>query len=186
MSSSDKIVYAPRDESGHANSRKVRSTSPKVIATESYLARWQPSAYGLGPSFSRSITFSRSKNPRPTAWGSHSRARQLTTTFGLVRRTWRSLRIPSLSSLYAKATIYNACTISAVFHAYKAGLMLFTFHWSGGKSYWRHTFIPGGGKKMTSALLLLPAGVKVTSIFTFTRGTIIDGEQKFTHKFAFA
>ena len=39
MSSSDKIVYAPRDESGHANSRKVRSTWPKVIATESYLAQ---------------------------------------------------------------------------------------------------------------------------------------------------
>ena len=38
MSSSDKIVYAPRAESGHANSRKVRSTWPKVIATESYLA----------------------------------------------------------------------------------------------------------------------------------------------------
>ena len=38
MSSSDKIVYAPRAESGHANSHKVRSTWPKVIATESYLA----------------------------------------------------------------------------------------------------------------------------------------------------
>ena len=35
MSSSDKIVYAPRAESGHANTRKVRSTWPKVIATES-------------------------------------------------------------------------------------------------------------------------------------------------------
>ena len=53
MSSSDKIVYPSRDESGHANSRKVRSTWPKVIATESYLARWQRSAYGLGPSFPR-------------------------------------------------------------------------------------------------------------------------------------
>ena len=39
---------------------------------------------------------------------------------------------------------------------------------------------------MTLALLLLPAGVKVTFIFTFTRANIIDGEQKFTHKFAFA
>ena len=54
MSSSDKIVYAPRAESGNAHSRKVRSTWPKVIATESYLARWQPSAYRLGPSFPRS------------------------------------------------------------------------------------------------------------------------------------
>ena len=54
MCSSDKIVYAPRAESGHANSRKVRSTWPKVIVTESYLARWHPSAYGLGPSFPRS------------------------------------------------------------------------------------------------------------------------------------
>ena len=39
---------------------------------------------------------------------------------------------------------------------------------------------------MTSALLLLPAGVNVTFIFTFTRGNIIDGEQIFTHKFAFS
>ena len=54
ITSSDKIVYAPRGESGHANSSKVRSTWPKVIATESYLERWQPSAYGLGPSFPRS------------------------------------------------------------------------------------------------------------------------------------
>ena len=34
---------------------------------------------------------------------------------------------------------------------------------------------------MTSALLLLSAGVKVTFIFIFTRANIIDGEQKFTH-----
>ena len=61
MSSSDKIVYASRYQSDHASSRKVRSTWPKVIATESYLA----------------------------------------ITFGFVRRTWRSLRIPSLWSLYA-------------------------------------------------------------------------------------
>ena len=39
---------------------------------------------------------------------------------------------------------------------------------------------------MTSALLLLPAGVKVSSIFTFTRANIMDGEQKFTQKFIFA
>ena len=39
---------------------------------------------------------------------------------------------------------------------------------------------------MTSVLLLLPAGVKVTFIFTFIRANIIDAEQKFTHKFAFA
>ena len=38
MSSLGKIVYAPRGESGHANSRKVRNTWPKVIATERYLA----------------------------------------------------------------------------------------------------------------------------------------------------
>ena len=38
---------------------------------------------------------------------------------------------------------------------------------------------------MTSALLFLPAGVKVNSIFTFTRANTIDGEQKFTHKFTF-
>ena len=101
MSSSDKIVYAPRDESGHAHSRKVRSTWPKVIATESYRAReWRPEAVGRGLSPCE-ITFSRGKNPRPTASGSHSRARHLTITFGLVRRTWRSLRIPPLSSLYA-------------------------------------------------------------------------------------
>ena len=60
MSSSDKIVYAPRGESGHANSRKVRSTSPNVIASESYLPC--------------SIIFPRGKNRRPTAAGSHSRA----------------------------------------------------------------------------------------------------------------
>ena len=36
------------------------------------------------------------------------------------------------------------------------------------------------------ALLFSEAGVKVTFIFTFTRANIIDGEQKFTHKFAFA
>ena len=35
---SGKIVYTPRGESVHANSRKVRSTWPKVIATESYRA----------------------------------------------------------------------------------------------------------------------------------------------------
>ena len=94
-------LYARRAESGHANSRKVRSTWPKVIATESYLARWHPSAYGLGPSFPRSKNFSRGKNLRPTASAPNSRARQLTITFGLVRRTWRSLCIPPLSSLYA-------------------------------------------------------------------------------------
>ena len=38
MSLSGKIVYAPRGESGHANSRKVVGTWPKVIATERYLA----------------------------------------------------------------------------------------------------------------------------------------------------
>ena len=59
MSSSDKIVYAPRAKSGHANSRKVRSTWLKVIMAESYLARGHPSVYGLGPSFPRTITFSR-------------------------------------------------------------------------------------------------------------------------------
>ena len=37
--------------------------------------------------------------------------------------------------------------------------------------------------KVTDVILLLPAGVKVTFIFAFTRGNIIDGEQKFTHKF---
>ena len=37
---------------------------------------------------------------------------------------------------------------------------------------------------MTSAFLLLPAVVKVTFIFTFTRANIIDGKQKFTHNFA--
>ena len=75
MTSSNKIVYAPRDQSGHANSRKVRSTWSKVIATESYFA--------------------------PTATDSHSRARRLAITFGLVQGTWRVLRIPSLSSLHA-------------------------------------------------------------------------------------
>ena len=39
MSSLRKIVYAPRGESDHATLRKVRSTWPKVIATESDLAR---------------------------------------------------------------------------------------------------------------------------------------------------
>ena len=38
MSSSGQIVYAPRDESGHVNLRKVRITWPKVIATQRYLA----------------------------------------------------------------------------------------------------------------------------------------------------
>ena len=38
MSSSGKIAYASWGESGHANSRQVRSTWPKVIATERYLA----------------------------------------------------------------------------------------------------------------------------------------------------
>ena len=42
------------------------------------------------------------------------------------------------------------------------------------------------GVKVTDVILLRPAGVKITFIFTFTRANIIDGEQKFTHKFAFA
>ena len=33
---------------------------------------------------------------------------------------------------------------------------------------------------------MLAAGVKVTFIFTFIPANIIDGKQKFTHKFAFA
>ena len=49
MSSSDKIVYAPRDENGHANSRKVRSTWPKVIVTESYLTLAFDSSRSLRP-----------------------------------------------------------------------------------------------------------------------------------------
>ena len=48
MSSSDKIVYAPRAENGHANSRTVRITWPKVIVIESYLA---VSSLGLRPRF---------------------------------------------------------------------------------------------------------------------------------------
>ena len=67
---------------------------------------------------------------------------------------------------------YKTCTISAVFHACEARLKLYF-------SLKRH-------KSMTSVLLLLPAGVKVTFIFTFTRDNTIDGEKKFTHKFAFA
>ena len=67
MSSSDKIVYAPRAKSGHANSRKVRSTRPKVIVTKSYRARWHPSAYGLGLSFPRS-TAPVHLRPRATNW----------------------------------------------------------------------------------------------------------------------
>ena len=39
---------------------------------------------------------------------------------------------------------------------------------------------------MTSALLLLLAGVKVTFVFTFTRVNVIHREQKFTHELAFA
>ena len=42
------------------------------------------------------------------------------------------------------------------------------------------------GVKVTDVILLLPARVKVTFIFTFTRANTIDGEQKFTHKFPFA
>ena len=38
----------------------------------------------------------------------------------------------------------------------------------------------------TKALLFAEAEVKVTVIFTFTRANVIDGVQKFTHKFAFA
>ena len=54
MCSSDKKVYAPRAESGHANSRnKVRSTWPKVIVTY-FLTQWESSAYGLGFSLPRS------------------------------------------------------------------------------------------------------------------------------------
>ena len=41
------------------------------------------------------------------------------------------------------------------------------------------------GVKVTDVILLLPVGVKVTFIFTFTRANIIDGKQKFTHKFTF-
>ena len=39
---------------------------------------------------------------------------------------------------------------------------------------------------MTSALLLLLAGVKVTFIFIFTHANVIHREQRFTHKLAFA
>ena len=47
-------------------------------------------------------------------------------------------------------------------------------------------FFTEAGVKVTEVILLLPAGVKVTLIFTFTRANIIDGEQKFTPKFALA
>ena len=39
---------------------------------------------------------------------------------------------------------------------------------------------------MTSVLLLLSAGVKVTFIFTFTPANVINKEKNFTHKLAFA
>ena len=77
MPSSGETVYAPRGESSHANSRKVRSTWPEVIVTESYLgnflARYEFSAYGLGFSLLRS-----------------------TARDHLVRQTWRSSAFPHL------------------------------------------------------------------------------------------
>ena len=81
MSSSDKIVYAPRAESGHANSRKVRSPWPQVIATESYLARCQPAAYGLGFS-----------PPRSTA-RDHLRPRAMNLTLAAHCLAFVSLRV---------------------------------------------------------------------------------------------
>ena len=47
MSSSGKIVYALRGESGHANSPKVRSTWPKVIASCPVQGE-EPEAVGRG------------------------------------------------------------------------------------------------------------------------------------------
>ena len=73
MSSSGKIVYAPRGESGHANSRKFAA---------------------LGRRWSLLRVISRGENPRPSASGSHSRARQLAIIFDLVRRTSRSSAFP--------------------------------------------------------------------------------------------
>ena len=91
MSSSDKIVYGHRGESGHAISRKVRSTWPKVIATESDLARWQPSAYGLGPSFPRSTAHDHLR-PRATSLtlAAHSPAFVfLRVSYYYSMRTWK-------------------------------------------------------------------------------------------------
>ena len=76
MSSSDKIVT-------HLETKAVMQTRVKFAV--------------LGRRRSRLKVISHGDNPRPTASGHHSRAGQLTITFGLVRRTWRSLRIPSLS-----------------------------------------------------------------------------------------
>ena len=59
----------------------------------------------LSRRWSRLKVISHGDNPRPTASGRHCRARRLAITFGLVWRTWRSLRIPSLSSLYAKSNV---------------------------------------------------------------------------------
>ena len=52
-----------------------------------------------GRRWSRLKVISRGKNPRPTASGSHSRARQLAITFGLARQTWRSLHSLTFDSL---------------------------------------------------------------------------------------
>ena len=59
----------------------------------------------------------------------------------------------------------------------------FSCLWSGAKAW---LFTEAGEKVTDDVILLLPAGVKVTFIFTFTRANIVDGEQEFTHKFAFA
>ena len=59
----------------------------------------------------------------------------------------------------------------------------FSCLWSGAKAL----LFTEAGVKVTDVILLLPAGINVTFIiFTFTRANIIDGEQKFAHKFAFA
>ena len=100
MSSSDKIVYAPRAESGHAYLRKVRSTWPKVIATESYLARWHPSAYGLGFSL-----------PRSTAHD-HLQPRATNLTLAVHSPAFVSLRVSYYSYTQKKIVLQSTITLS--------------------------------------------------------------------------
>ena len=68
----------------------------------------------LGRRWSRLNVISRGKNPRSTASGRHSRTRQLAITFGLVRRTWRSLDSLAFASL---RVMYYSLLRSLVFAA---------------------------------------------------------------------
>ena len=61
----------------------------------------------LGRRWSRLKFISCGKNSRPTASGSHSRARQLAITFGLVRRTWSSLHSLAFASLRVMYYYFN-------------------------------------------------------------------------------